>query len=235
MRDHAESIRRALLEAALDAWEDAGVRGLCAEGRWEAAVEAIRSLDVHPPAAGPATTPAPTGSSRPEAWLRGPVDGVPDELMPVAHSLLDGLEDMERAVAGLSTGQIWMRPGGIASIGFHLRHVRGSTDRLLTYARGDALSDAQMATLRSEAEPGDPPATAEALLQGVREAVDAALGVLRATDPAALGEARKVGRAGLPSTVRGLLFHVAEHARRHAGQVVATAGIVRGPEPRPAS
>ena len=42
----AEAVRKACLQAALDAYEDAGVRGLCQEGRWEAAVEAIRSLDV---------------------------------------------------------------------------------------------------------------------------------------------------------------------------------------------
>lgn len=42
----AETVRRACLEAALQSHEDAGFAGLCAEGRWEAAVDAIRSLDV---------------------------------------------------------------------------------------------------------------------------------------------------------------------------------------------
>ncbi|HEU0013553.1 MAG TPA: hypothetical protein VFQ45_07700 [Longimicrobium sp.] len=41
-RADAERIRDALVRAALDAWEDAGVQGLCAEGRWEAAVAAMR-------------------------------------------------------------------------------------------------------------------------------------------------------------------------------------------------
>lgn len=44
--DVVERIRGALLDAALRAWEDAGVRGLCAEGRWEAAVDAMRGLDL---------------------------------------------------------------------------------------------------------------------------------------------------------------------------------------------
>ena len=44
----AERIRSAVLEAALAAYEDAGLRGLCEEGRWEAAVDAMRSLDLAP-------------------------------------------------------------------------------------------------------------------------------------------------------------------------------------------
>ena len=42
----AESIRHACLEAALRAWESAGISGLCGEGRWEHAVQAIRALDL---------------------------------------------------------------------------------------------------------------------------------------------------------------------------------------------
>ncbi|HEX4440363.1 MAG TPA: acetyltransferase [Thermoanaerobaculia bacterium] len=42
----AESVRRALVERALRAYEDAGVLGLCEEGRWEAAVDAMKSLDL---------------------------------------------------------------------------------------------------------------------------------------------------------------------------------------------
>lgn len=164
----------------------------------------------------------------PEAWLRGPVEGVPDELQPVAHSLVDALEDMERAASGLTAAQLWQRPGGVASVGFHLRHATGSLERLLTYAGGDGLSDEQLEALRREADPGDPPAQVDELLDGLREAINAAMVLLRATPPDTLGEPRGVGRARLPSTVRGLLFHAAEHTRRHAGQVVATAGIIRG-------
>ena len=42
----AESIRRALVDAATAAYEDAGIQGLCEEGRWEAAVSAMRALDL---------------------------------------------------------------------------------------------------------------------------------------------------------------------------------------------
>ncbi len=164
----------------------------------------------------------------PEAWLRGPVEGVPPELMPAAHCLIDAVEDIERAVEGLDDGLLWRTPGGAASIGFHLKHVPGSTERLLAYARGEALTREQLAAIALEKLPGDPPVALDALLARVREARDRALDAYRATDPATLDDARAVGRAALPSNVRGLLFHAAEHARRHAGQVVATASILRG-------
>lgn len=163
-----------------------------------------------------------------EAWLRGPVPDVPPALMPAAHSLIDALEEMEGAAAELDPETLWLRPGGAASIGFHLRHAAGSIRRLLTYARGDALSTDMLAGIRREAEPGAPPAGAAELLADLRAAVDTALETYRATREDALHEPRKVGRAGLPSTVLGLLFHLAEHTRRHAGQVVTTARIVRG-------
>jgi uncharacterized damage-inducible protein DinB len=58
--------------------------------------------------------------------------------------------------------------------------------------------------------------------------VDRALAQLARTDETTLLQFRGVGRAQLPSTVLGLLFHAAEHASRHTGQVVTTARIVRG-------
>ncbi len=156
--------------------------------------------------------------------------------MPVAHALLDAGEELERAAGGLDPARLWARPGGVASVGFHLRHVVGSLDRLFTYVSGEALSAGQLRAIAAEAEPGSPPVSADTLLDGVRTAIGRALDVLRATSPESLGEERKVGRAGLPSNVRGLLFHAAEHTRRHAGQVIATAGILRGggawPDPR---
>ena len=164
--------------------------------------------------------------SNPEAWLRGPVEGVPTQLQPVAHALVQALEDVERAAAPLSPEELRARPGGAASVGFHLRHLAGSTDRLLAYARGEQLSPEQLAFLRAEEE--ERGAGAEELLAGVREAVERALEQLRATPGATLDEPREVGRGRLPSSVRGLLYHVGEHTARHAGQVVTTARVVRG-------
>lgn len=148
--------------------------------------------------------------------------------MPAAHALIDALEELEAAASDLTVEELWLRPGGAASVGFHLRHVSGSIDRLLTYARGEGLDPGQLAAIRGEGDPGDPPATAAELTSGVRDAVLGALDAYRAVDPGDLGRFRRVGRAGLPSTVHGLLFHAAEHARRHAGQVIATVKIIRG-------
>jgi uncharacterized damage-inducible protein DinB len=104
--------------------------------------------------------------------------------------------------------------------------VAGSLDRLFTYARGEALSEAQRAALKAEAEPGAPPADAASLLAAADAQIDLAMSQLRGTPAEALLERRGVGRLQLPSTVLGLLFHAAEHAQRHVGQVVTTARVV---------
>src|SRR5580704_10453460 len=93
-------------------------------------------------------------SSSPEVWLRGAVPGFPRELMPVAHSLLQVREEIDTVVTPLSHEELWARPGGAASIGFHLKHLAGSLDRLLTYARGESLSEAQRVTLDAEERAG---------------------------------------------------------------------------------
>jgi uncharacterized damage-inducible protein DinB len=164
--------------------------------------------------------------SRPEAWLRGPVPGVPIQLQPVAHALVQALEDAEQAIAGLEASDLWASVGGTASVGFHLRHMGGSLDRLFTYARGESLSEQQKAHLAAESTP-DASVAADALLARVRQIVEEALAQLRATGEAELDRPRAVGRAGLPSSVRGLLYHAGEHAARHAGQLITTARIVR--------
>jgi hypothetical protein len=48
VEDLAKRIRDACLDAVLQAYEDAGMQGLCAEGRWEAAVDALRTLELAP-------------------------------------------------------------------------------------------------------------------------------------------------------------------------------------------
>lgn len=165
----------------------------------------------------------------PEAWLRGPVAGVDPWLMPAAHALLHAREDLERAAAGLSHAQLWARPGGGASIGFHIRHAAGATQRLLTYARGRALDEAQRAAAAAEREPAGEELSAATLAAGAAAVFDQALEQLRATPRDTLLEPRGVGRAALPSTVLGLIFHAAEHAARHAGQALTLARVVRGP------
>jgi hypothetical protein len=167
----------------------------------------------------------------PEPWLRGPLSGIPQLLQPPAHALVMALEDVEAAVIGLNVEQLWRRPGDAASVGFHLVHLAGSTERLLTYARGDRLSDAQMAALNDERELRDPYPSLDVLLDRWREVVQNALRQIAGTPESTLAEPRAVGRAQLPSTVLGLIFHSAEHAQRHVGQIVTTAKIIRGTQP----
>ena len=147
--------------------------------------------------------------------------------MPAAHCLLQCREEIVVAAASLTTEQLWARPGGAASAGFHLKHIVGSLDRLLTYARGAQLDREQMVALRAEGEPGAPPDDASTLVARAQTAIDSAVDVLRATPEDQLFEPRVVGRAGLPSNVLGLLFHCAEHTHRHTGQLVTTAKIVK--------
>jgi hypothetical protein len=161
-------------------------------------------------------------SRQPEVWLRGALPDVPGLLQPVAHSLLQSREELTHLLPGLTPERIWARPGGSAAVGFHVRHAAGSLDRLLTYARGEALSRAQLAALAAEEEPDLHPDVATRLLAAFDQAVERALAQLRATDESTLLEPRGVGRAQLPSTVIGLLVHAAEHTQRHVGQSVTS-------------
>lgn len=164
---------------------------------------------------------------QPEPWLRGPLSEFAALVMPAAHALQQSREDLEQHTAGLNQQQVWASPGGAPSVGFHLRHIAGSIDRLLTYAAGRSLQEAQFAFLAAESIAGTPPAERDALLAAAHVAIDEALRVIRTTPEAALFEARGVGRAQLPTNVFGLLFHIAEHTQRHTGQLIATARVAR--------
>ena len=163
----------------------------------------------------------------PEVWLRGTLPDVPPLLQPVAHSLLQCREEVESKLSTLDPAQLVARPGGAASVAYHLTHAAGSLDRLLTYARGEQLSDAQLAALRAESGVEAASQDAASLARRFGAAVERALVQVRGTAERELPAAREVGRGRLPSTVVGLLFHAAEHTQRHVGQAVTTARIVR--------
>jgi hypothetical protein len=161
-----------------------------------------------------------------EWWQRGPVDGVPAVLQPVAHLLLQVGESVDELVAGLTPPQWNARPAGVASAAFHVRHITGVIDRLFTYARGGALSGDQFTALRaevSELSAGD----VANVLHALHARVDAAVQELRTIDVTTLGDFRGVGRSQLPSTVIGCLVHGAEHSMRHVGQLSVTTRIAR--------
>ena len=161
-----------------------------------------------------------------EWWQRGPVDGVPAVLQPVAHILLQVRESVDELVQGLTDAEWNARPAGVASAAFHVRHMAGVIDRLFTYARGEALSPEQFAALRRESEPLTS-TDAPRVVSELHARVDAAVAELKTIDVVTLGDFRQVGRAKLPSSVIGCLVHGAEHAMRHVGQLSVTARIAR--------
>jgi hypothetical protein len=161
-----------------------------------------------------------------EWWQRGPIEGVPALLQPVAHILLQVRESVDELVEHLTEAEWNARPAGVASAAFHVRHITGVVDRLFTYARGEALSADQFAALRAEGE-HLPHEGVRQVLDALHARIDAAVAELPTIDVVTLGDFRAVGRAQLPSTVIGCLVHGAEHTMRHVGQLSATTRIVR--------
>ena len=162
--------------------------------------------------------------AQPEPWLRGTLTDVPPVHRAVLHALELAKEDVQRWCGDLSDDQLNARPRGIASVAFHLRHIARSVDRLLTYAEGMRLNGDQFSALESET---DARATSSGLFAEFDEALTQAALRIRALAPVPLDLPRKAGRKELPTTVGGLLVHVADHTQRHVGQAITTAKIVR--------
>jgi uncharacterized damage-inducible protein DinB len=143
----------------------------------------------------------------------------------VLHALELAAEDVSRWCEGLTEEEMEARPLGLPSVGFQLRHIVRSLDRLLTYAEGQQLSAAQMEALRSEMEDK---VGREATFMEFAKGMEVAVGRVLAISPGSYEEVRGVGRKKLQSTVGGLLVHCAEHTQRHVGQAVTTAKVVVG-------
>ena len=162
--------------------------------------------------------------SEPEPWLRGPIRDADPLLSPVLRSFQQAREDLARHTEALTTEQIWTRPHGFGSVGFHIRHITGSVDRLTAYLERRILSEEQMSALKNEMEPG---ASREDLLADLESGLSRAEHVIRRVDVLKLCDARTVGRQHLPTTVIGLLIHIAEHTQRHIGQAISAAKLAR--------
>lgn len=161
----------------------------------------------------------------PEPWLRGTLTDVAPVQRAVLHALELAVEDLDRWCGELPDEELNARPAGIAPVAFHLRHIARSTDRLLTYAEGGALTSEQIAVMKAELDPG---ATRAHLFTELRDSLAASARRIKAFSPEGLSEPRAVGRQQMPTTVAGLLVHVADHAQRHVGQAITTAKIVKG-------
>ncbi len=105
-----------------------------------------------------------------------------------------------------------------------MSHIAGSADRLSTYLAGEQLTDAQLEFLGHESESGASLATLMAL---VEDRLSACEERLRQIPPGSLAEPRAVGRRALPTTVMGLIVHLAEHTQRHLGQAILLSKILR--------
>lgn len=162
----------------------------------------------------------------PEPWIRGTHSELDIVQRAVLHALELAEEDVAKWCGGLSDAEIMARPGGVAPLAFHLRHIARSLDRLLTYAESRMLDDEQMRALKTEMDA----ATAAEVLREFREGIASAEERVRAFAPASYEEFRGVGRSQLPTTVGGLLIHCAEHTARHVGQAVTTAKLVTATE-----
>jgi uncharacterized damage-inducible protein DinB len=148
---------------------------------------------------------------------------VPPVVRGALHALELAQEDLQKFCAGLTEEEVNARPAGLAPIAFHLRHIARSLDRLLTYAEGRALTPEQLIALKSEFDPGAVPS---ALFEELSAAFNHSSERLRALAHSDLGERRSVGKKSLPTTVGGLLVHVADHTQRHVGQAITTAKLL---------
>lgn len=162
-----------------------------------------------------------------EAWLSGKLDGFAPVMMPAAHALVECAKDLRKHLTNLTHEELLTRPNNAPSVAFHLRHIAGSIDRLLTYTRGEQLNEAQFAELKAETAAESAASVLELTNQAV-DRINNALETLKNTPAEILFAERFVGRQNLPTNVFGLLFHIAEHTARHVGQIVTTVKIVRG-------
>lgn len=162
-----------------------------------------------------------------EVWQRGPLADLESLLQPVGHAILQAQEELHEYLNDFPDQLLWIKPAGMASVGFHLQHLSGVLDRVFTYARSEGLTSFQFEQLEEEGKDSENGYSVRALIDRFDFQVTVAMKQLRETDINTLTEFKGIGRAGLPSTVMGLLFHGAEHTMRHLGQLMVTAAVVK--------
>jgi uncharacterized damage-inducible protein DinB len=141
------------------------------------------------------------------------------------HALQLAQEDLGKWCRPLTQEQLKARPSGLPSIAFHLRHIARSMDRLLTYAEEGQLGEAQVSALKSE---WDVEVCGDGLFAEIAEAFTRSAERVRALAATDLDVERVVGKKQLPTTLGGLLVHIADHTQRHVGQAITTAKVVAG-------
>ncbi len=158
-----------------------------------------------------------------EPWLRRSLTEVGAVHRGVLHALELAEEDVARWCGSLTDAELNERPLGLPPVAFHLRHIARSLDRLLTYAEGGQLSVEQITGLKGEMEEG---ATREAVFGEFGWGIESSGRRVRELVAVDLEQPRGVGRKQLPTSVGGLLVHVADHTQRHVGQAITTAKVL---------
>jgi uncharacterized damage-inducible protein DinB len=158
-----------------------------------------------------------------EPWLRGTLTEFPAEQRAVLHALQLAREDIEHWCGSLTEGELTARPHNLPPVAFHLRHIVGSLDRLLTYAENGTLSDEQKQWMAAEL---DGPTNRGDLFAAFEHGLAAAEARIRAIGTPHWQESRGVGRKQLPTSVAGLMIHCADHTLRHVGQAITTAKVL---------
>ncbi|SIQ40658.1 DinB family protein [Maribacter ulvicola] len=161
-----------------------------------------------------------------EFWLSGPVQGVPDLLQPAAHALLQSERELKKYTTDFPKELLWAKAAGRASVGFHMNHITGVLDRMLTYSKDESLSEEQFQFLKTEGSFNLTTEVAD-LQEQFSTKVAEALAYFKTLPESSLTEKRTVGRKKLPTTVIGLLFHAAEHSQRHIGQLLVTVSVLQ--------
>lgn len=160
-----------------------------------------------------------------EPWLRGPIANLHPAAAHLLYTFQQTREELLEFCANLPTESLWQIPTtSVASVGFHLRHIAGSVNRLTTYLQAQQLDDLQLTALRSEQEPG---ASFKELMNLLEIEFHRAEDIVRAIPPTSYQERRTVGRKQLPTTVGGLIIHISEHTQRHLGQAIIASKLVR--------
>jgi uncharacterized damage-inducible protein DinB len=158
-----------------------------------------------------------------EPWLRGTHTDIDPVRRAVLHALELAEEDVLRWTRDLDAEALELEPLGLPSAAFQMRHIARSIDRLTTYADARPLSEEQLRALEEERTPGY---DRDALLAELTAAVRSVKPFMMARPSEELQQPRTVGRAALPTTLAGLLIHIAEHTQRHVGQLITTAKVV---------
>jgi uncharacterized damage-inducible protein DinB len=170
--------------------------------------------------------------SKPEPWLRGTLTEVSAVPRAVLHALELAGEDLKKWCSALTDAELNAEPHGLPSVAFQFRHIARSIDRLLTYAEGNGLCAEQLEALRQESQPD---ASSQAVFDELSATLIGGAQRVRALAESDLEQPRSVGQKALPTTLGGLLVHVADHTQRHVGQAIATVKILLAERQRQAT